>query len=77
MYRVSVKIEVLPVSVRRTTSGLESTPELLVQAKGHTTEAAMEKALRILSGEMAAVREAKPRADETVQLVDEEDEDDY
>lgn len=72
MYRVSIKIERLPVAIRRTPQTQEGTPELYVQAKGSSPEDAIARALRILNGEQTAIQEAKPI---TAKLSDDDDED--
>lgn len=75
MYRVSVKVEQLPVAVRRTPQTEESTPVLLVQARGRTPEIAMDTVLRILTGERNAIEEAKPITTKMSELEDEEGDD--
>lgn len=60
MYRVSIKIERLPVTIRRTPQSDETTPELLVQAKGTTLLGAIGMALRILTGERDSLTEQTP-----------------
>lgn len=60
MYRVSIKVESIPVVTRRAVD--EATPELLIQAKARTPEGAMDKAMRILSGEITAIEESKTTA---------------
>lgn len=76
MFRVSIKIERLPMAVsRRTLPTEETTPELLIQAKDNTILGAIMKAIRILTGEQTALMEAMPIKGKLADIdEDEEDE---
>lgn len=55
MFRLTIKIERLPVVTRRRPEDHETTPELVVQTKATTVLGAMRQAIRVLTNEFNAL----------------------
>lgn len=55
MFRLTIKIERLPVVARRRPEDHETTPELVVQTKATTVLGAMRQAIRVLTNEFNAL----------------------